>query len=418
MENIQDDNSFSSWLLSKHAWAEKTVGAVVLVVEILGLLGEVYHGVSRAILSQILNLVFLLFIFVYLLREFNRRFSVNTKDLSVGRILRFPEVLRSQKEEENVQAKIGELVFNANTLISQLRNINYFVLFTAGLYAILLTQSVFAASHLIGGSENYGMTSSDVGFHFAVDLFSYLGAFFLLRCFFVMYLPTIDENGNDVLWKRTGIYALAGAFFLIFDVVVTLRSPRDGIFISEFICGVVNAVVFILLIARFENKILDIPPWILCLLYVYAILQTCLPFVTENPLTTEIMAKNAELKKTIEEFRGIVLTICLVGKVTLCAVILYVLTSGRIFYYFITLRKIHDEEEENWTNFSKLIMPFALTPERFSIIYEIDKAGVYTARIPHLFSRHVKGEGATKIQAKVDLLNKIRDPAGFSHNGI
>jgi hypothetical protein len=75
-----DDYSFKSWLLSKREWVEKTVGAVVLTVEIIGLLGEVYHGVSQLILSQILNFFFLIFIYFYLKNDFAKRFSVNADD--------------------------------------------------------------------------------------------------------------------------------------------------------------------------------------------------------------------------------------------------------------------------------------------------------------------------------------------------
>jgi hypothetical protein len=380
------DNSFKSWLFSRHELVEKTAGLVVLSVEIVALLEEVYPAEKRVI-TQILNLFFLIFIAYYLKGDFAKRFSVDATDPAVIRILRFSRY--SHKRE-----RINELIFNSNTLIAQLKNINYFILFTAGLYVVLIAQYVTAK---VSGSEKdwYHV------FHFVVDLLSYAGAFCLLRCFYVMYLTTVDKTGNDILKEKTNIYIIVGFFVMVFDVVITLTS-HNGVFISEFFCGVVNAIIFILLIARFENKILDIPPWVLCLLYLYAILQTCLPFVTGNFLTKgfehaalieqrlkslehvanlpaevndliEVLKQgvesNGELKKFLEEFNGWVLTLCLVGKVTLSAVLLYVLNSKRIFYYFMTIRKIHAEEEVHWNEISPLIENFSTGAEPFSIVY-------------------------------------------------
>lgn len=343
-----------------------------------------------------MNLFFLVFIFFYLKADFAKRFSVNVDDPNVARILRF-------SRQSNKKEKISELVFNSNTLISQLKNINYFILITALLYVVLLTKSIISGLYDKGSPVN---ENTIYLFHFATDLLSYAGAFYLLRCFFVMYLPTVDPNGNDILKARTNIYILVGLFLMVFDIAITLTN-KNGIFISEFICGVVNAVVFILLIARFENKILDIPPWILCLLYVYAILQTCLPFVTENFLTKEMLEANKDFKKFLESFSGIVLLLCLVGKVTFSAVLLYVLNSKRIFYYFMTLRKIHAEEEGHWVEFYRLIKDFPISPESFSIIYNTKTNATYIATVPNLFP-DVSGEGLTTKEAKDNLLNKIK----------
>lgn len=423
------DRSFQSWLKGKHQLLEKTVGAVVLAVEIIALLTHIYSGMSKVVLTQVLNLFFLIFIYYYLKDDFAKRYSVDAEDPRVARILRFPEGADNKET-------IRKLDFYSNILVSQLKNINYFILSTAVLYILLLAQTV-----LVGKSSE----AVQYAFHFATDLISYAGAFFLLRCFYVMYLPTI-EGGKDVLREKTNIYILVGAFLMVFDVVITLKQQENGIFISEFICGVVNAVVFVLLIARFENKLLDIPPWVLCLLYVYAIIQTCLPFVTGNFLAKalgeqsqlkqlasgfgdlavafqdpsqkqlvqslakeldEVLRGRVELKHFLEEFGSIVLTLCLIGKVALSAVLLYVLNSRRIFYYFMTLRKIHEEEEEHWGEFEELIKEFPVKPELYSVVYCIGANENYIATIPHLFD-DVTGEGRTAPEAKINLLEKIR----------
>jgi hypothetical protein len=396
MENIEDDDhSFKSWLLSKHALVEKTFGAVVLAAEIIGLVGHILSGVSKLVLTQILNLSFLIFIYRHLKAEFAKRYSVAPDSPEVASILRFPDASKTKKGE------ISALVNDSNILISQLENINYFILITAGLYLVLLTESAVQKLQEQGHLLQMNKDFVDYFFHFPIDLLSYAGAFYLLRCFFVMYETTIDKTGKEILRDRTQNYVFAGFILMVVDTVLTVTNAKNGIFISEFICGVVNAVILILLVARFENKILDIPPWVLGILYVYAILQTCLPFVSGN-----FLAKESQFKHFSEEFGSIVLTLCLVGKVTLSAVLLYVLGSRRIFYYFMTLRKIHEEEEEHWGAFRKLITDFREEPEMFSLIYARQDNSLYMATIPNLFPG-VEGEGTTTVAAKKDLIMKI-----------
>lgn len=395
MEKVEiSDNSFKSWLLSKHNLVEKTAGVVVLAIEIIDLTTKIFPTLPELVLTKLLNLMFLVFIYFQLRRELAKQYNVKVDDPEVARILRLWRYSNSHKQE-----KISELIFTSNTSISQLKNINRFVLITAGLYFLFLTQFVV--------KEIRGVKEDDIYhiFHFLFDLVSYAGAFYLLRCFYVMYLVTIEKNGIEVLNKKTNPYIFLGLFLMIIDVCITFGvNGATGSFISEFICGAVNAVVFILLMARFENKILDIPPFILCILYLYAILQTCLPFVTNTNLGFE--------EHFATEFSTIVLKLCLFGKVTLSAVLLYVLNSKRIFYYFMTLRKIHEEEEKHWEEFSDLIEPLPIVPEIFHLTYSTDSDfklnnPVYTARL-NLFGG-IEGKGANPDQAKEDLIKKIRN---------
>ncbi|MFL6255566.1 MAG: hypothetical protein ACJ74T_11180 [Pyrinomonadaceae bacterium] len=417
---LDDENNptFKSWLFSKHEFAEKTAGLVVLTIEVISLLQELYAGEDghedRVPITYILNLLFLVFIFFYLRDDFARRFSVYADNPLVARLLRLSYV-------QNKQDRVRVLVFQANTFISQLKNINYFILATAGLYAVFIAQKALHRAGLdmiplwqLGGSEQVYLDNVQL-FHFVIVLLSYVGAFYLLRCFFVMYLPTIDVYGNDILNKQTTKYLFVIIALMSIDAYT--MSDARGRFISEFICGVFNSVIFILLIARFENKILDIPPIILCLLYVYAILQTCLPFVTEeivgetfSPMITK------EHPEFLNAFSNIVLTICLVGKVTLSAVLLYVLNTKRIFYYFMTLKLIHDEEKKNWSKFFSLIESFSVEPEKFSLLYEKNPDATYTARIPGLFNG-VNGTGATREDAKKALLDEIKGQKAVTDAG-
>lgn len=391
---MEDENNltFRGWLFSRHEIVEKTAGLVVLIVEMISLLRELYlqHGAAKpednVPITYVLNLLFLVFIFFYLKDDFAQRFSVDAENPRISKLLRLSHF--SAKEN-----RIRILEFQSNTFIGQLKNINYFLVFTACLYGVFILQKTLLTHHVYGTRT----------FHLVTDILSYLGAWYLLRCFYVMYLPTIDEHGNDILNRKTLKYVFIGLFLISFDAF-TMGEP-EGRLVSEYVCGVINAVVFILLIARFENKILDIPPIILCLLYVYAILQTCLPVVTSE-ITAQSLPK--ELSAFLSSFANIVLTLCLVGKIALASVLLYVLNTKRIFYYFMTLKLIHDEETKNWNEFSPLIESFSVEPEKFSIIYDRNPNATYTARIPALFD-DVSGTGRTREESKSELLHQIKN---------
>jgi hypothetical protein len=395
---MSNNPSFRSWLFSRQEIVEKTVGLVVLIVEVFFLLQEVYSIEKKVVITHIFNFLFLIFIYTYLKNDFAKRFSVNNVP-DAAKILRLSPA--STRKDQ-----ISVLVFQANTFISQLKNINYFILSTAVLYALLL--SYLGVAWLVEHHKVYlDAELTKYGFHLLIDAFSYAGAFFLLRCFFVMYLPTIDKNGNDILNKKTSIYILVGVALMFLDIC-TLHKWY-GLFLSEYICGVINSVVFILLIARFENKLLDIPPFILCIMYVYAILQTCLPFVSgvaEETFGNYIIV-SPDAKTALDSFGNIVLLICLVGKITLSIVMLYVLNTKRIFYYFMALRRIHDEEEKNWGKFFPLVDDFSVEPEKFNITYDKEADSTYTARIPGLFDG-ISGKGGTPEEAKEELLMEIQ----------
>lgn len=409
----QDDHSFNSWLFSRQEIFEKTAGLVVLVLEVLHNLGLLY-SVDEITFTHVLNLLFLLFIIFFLRKDFRKRFYIAYDDPEVIKIMKL-----SHFTEEHRKAKIKELTFNANTFVAQLKNINYFFIATAALYVCFLLKSgffwlgkqpafieLFTSNNIIQVEDIKALKPATIIiFHIIFDIFSYIGAFYLLRCFYVMYLPTIDVHGNDILKEQTFIYILIGIALILFDIFVVVQN-KNGLFIAEFICGIINSVVFILLIARFENKLLDIPPTILSVLYVYAILQSCLLFVTGD-IFGDIIKGHKDFENFLSKFSSIILTICLVGKITFSAVILYVLNSGRLFYYFITQRKIHTDAERQWRQLNPLIKDFSIEPEKLSLMYTRNSDGRYIASIPVL-DKEIDGQGATAEEAKENLLDKIR----------
>jgi len=389
----RQDDSFNSWLTDKHNKVEKTAGAVVLLVEMLDILAHrIFPSVPDIPLTQGLNLFFLVFIFVQLGKEFSKRYTLSDKNPKiVAKIVRL-----WRYSDEHQQEKIEELVCSSNRLIGQLRNINYFILATVALYVLFIVQKRT-------GNE----ADANHYFHLLFDSVSYVGAFFLLRSFFVMFLPTIEE-GRDVLNRKTYPYIWVGVVLMVVDYCLTYYvhegKQETGVFIAEFICGIVNAVVFALLIARFENKILEIPPYILFILYSYAVLQTCLPFVTN---AGQIFSKGFS-----DHFSSVVLRLVLIGKVGLAAMLLYVLTSGRIVYYFMFTKNLHEEEKEerHWENFKSLLTELPKAPEPFELLYEYDDASnSYSATIVprNLFGR-ITGRGKTLGEAKDDLRKKLR----------
>jgi hypothetical protein len=389
----RQDDSFNSWLTDKHNKLEKTAGAVVLLVEMLDILAHrIFPSTPDIPLTQGLNLFFLVFIFFQLGTEFSKRYTLSDKNLRiVAKIVRL-----WRYSDEHQQEKIEELVRSSNRLIGQLRNINYFILATVALYVLFIAQKWT-------GNE----ADANHYFHLLFDSVSYVGAFFLLRSFFVMFLPTI-EGGRDVLNRKTYPYIWVGVVLMVVDYCLTYYvhegKQETGVFIAEFICGIVNAVVFALLIARFENKILEIPPYILFILYSYAVLQTCLPFVTN--------AGQIFSKEFSDHFSSVVLRLVLIGKVGLAAMLLYVLTSGRIVYYFMFTKNLHEEEKEerHWENFKALLTELPQAPEPFELLYKYDDASnSYSATIvPRYLFGHITGRGKTLGEAKDDLRKKLR----------
>lgn len=396
MKHQTEDNaySFESWLFSKHQIAEKTVGLVVLAVEAFNLVAEVFHMEgykNKAVITHFLNFCFLIIIWLFLRNDFKKKFSLDVNNPKLPEILSLPDKI-------DEKGKISELIFHSNVFLAQLGSFNYFLISTAILYAFLIFKTQLGEMKEL--QENI--------FHYIFNLLSYIAAFFLLRCFYVMYLPTIDKNGNDKLNRRTWWHL--GVIFVLmcidyFWVTSSEAHPEIGRFFSELICGIVTSIAFILLAARFQNKILDIPPVILSILYVYAILQICLPFVTGN----DVLKLDSQIA---DKFKFIVLTLCLVGKVTLAAVFVYVLSTNRIFYYFMKFRLIHEKEKENWETFAPLVKESLLEPEKFKITYEINrrsedsKVFLYTARVHGLIDGIV-GRGKSTEEAKQNLVGKM-----------
>ena len=413
METIENNHaSFQSWLLDKHQRIERTAGVVILFIEMLDIvIHKIFHNAPDIPTTQVLNLGFLIVVYIKLEKEFGKRYTLADKNdpQKVARILRIWRF-----SDEHQRERIDRLVRSSNKLIGQLHNINYFVLATAGLYSLFLIKKM-----LVPGEEDPHHI-----FHLLFDLISYLGAFFLLRCFYVMYLPTIKkerdnlgEQTNFYLWIILGLMVIDFCFTryvhepsIVCSVdsagkcLVTHGTLYTGVFIAEFLCGVINAVVFVLLVSRFQNKILDIPPYILFILYAYAVLQTCLPFVTNTGLVIS--------KEFSEGFSSIVFRLVLIGKLALAAMLLYVLDSGRIVYYFMFLKNLHDEETEqkHWGKFKDLLDELPRAPEPFEITYKYDPDSKgYTATIlpASLFGR-LTGSGETLDEARENLRNKIQ----------
>jgi hypothetical protein len=378
--------SFTSWLFSTQELLEKTVGFVALLFELSSLTMEMAQAEKpgpRRLLTEALNLFFLLFIYFFLKNHFNKKFSINADSKTAIDVLGLDE-----------NDKLGELVAYANTLTKQLSNFNGFILSTAFLYAVLIVQYLL---------KDHGLEPDWVKdiLHYLTDLVSYIAAFFLLRCFFVMFLSTIDANGNDILDKQTHYYIWVGLGLMLLDIFIIHFNPEHGPFIAEFICGSINAIVFILFIARFENKRIDIPPFVLCILYLYAVLQTFLPLVTGSFKAEEGM------EEFLHKFSSVIFTLCLLGKIVLVAVVSYALTSKKFFYYFITYKKLFDEEQNNWKKFEHEIKESFPDTESFNITYLQRSDGKYQAVCSSFFGS-TAGIGQNPNEAKEDLLQNVR----------
>ena len=74
----------------------------------------------------------------------------------------------------------------------------------------------------------------------------------------------------------------------------------------------------------------------------------------------------------------------------------------------MTLRKIHEEEEVNWTKFKRKIKDFDEEPKMYQLLFErLGDGRHYHAKIPELFPE-VIGEGDSPEEARVNLLEKLK----------
>lgn len=185
---------------------------------------------------------------------------------------------------------------------------------------------------------------------------------FIFCCFSVLHLPKEPTLGNSKaplvsglirrfvkglsdpeleefkLRQRTlawsvifGIVALTLTFPLIMLTkigVATNWSEYPAVF--DALSGTINAIALALLVARLDSKLIGLPSWLICILYVYAGVQ---PMFVVFELHPEVYAG----------IKTAVLLVVFIFKIYFFLIIFYSLQTGRMFNYFFCSRILNEQ---------------------------------------------------------------------------
>lgn len=193
--------------------------------------------------------------------------------------------------------------------------------------------------------------------HFCLNNLSLLFIFF---CFLVLYLPPESTRGEGETTdsahssrsSRNSQWRI-GIVFIAFIGVLTLMFPVLAFLVVKFshfntetlphfetafnaLSGALNGVVVALLVARLDSKLIGLPSWLICMLYIYAAVQ---PLFVVFELDTD----------PYKAIATAVLVVVFIFKIYFFLIIVYTLQAGRLFNYFLCSRVLNhhvDEQKE------------------------------------------------------------------------
>lgn len=117
-----------------------------------------------------------------------------------------------------------------------------------------------------------------------------------------------------------GLTALFPLILLIGRPELDINGRNSYVAVFDALSGIVNALVFALLIARLDSKLIGLRSWLICILYSYAAVQPLfVVFGQESPVFKRIMVS--------------VLIFVLVSKIYFFLIIIYALQTGRMLTY-------------------------------------------------------------------------------------
>jgi hypothetical protein len=171
------------------------------------------------------------------------------------------------------------------------------------------------------------------GMEFLLNNISLLFLFFCFIEFFTAHKHTelkmvLSHGYNDMLdniRKRVRIFGgLVAAIMLLAYALLILRGMESSNaaaiagtqFVFDAISGLLNGIVFCLLIGRLDSKFMGLPNWVIMLLFVYPAIQPMFAGFSENKLVLEIA-----------------LAVAFFCKVFFYLVVYHLLDTGRIFKY-------------------------------------------------------------------------------------
>ncbi|HKR07462.1 MAG TPA: hypothetical protein VJY62_22700, partial [Bacteroidia bacterium] len=165
----------------------------------------------------------------------------------------------------------------------------------------------------------------------------------------------IKKNICFKWWFPLGIYAaLFGAYFYVYHTF-GLINIEDFKRISGGISGLVNMVVFGLLISRLDSKLIGLPSWLVCILFFYAAVQPLDIFFGQKDLESRIV-------------ETICFVIVLVFKAYFFFIITYLLQTGRLRSYFSSIGEMNIRLENSRKEPDKMSFSEWLTDRKYILI--------------------------------------------------
>ncbi|HEV7746103.1 MAG TPA: hypothetical protein VGO56_13975 [Pyrinomonadaceae bacterium] len=165
----------------------------------------------------------------------------------------------------------------------------------------------------------------DLGFRLFNFALNNISVLFIFWCYTVLYLPQDDRTRRrrHFWWSSFIVFGLTALFPLILLIggpELDINGRNSYVAVFDALSGIVNALVFALLIARLDSKLIGLRSWLICILYSYAAVQPLfVVFGQESPVFKRIMVS--------------VLIFVLVSKIYFFLIIIYALQTGRMLTY-------------------------------------------------------------------------------------
>ena len=138
------------------------------------------------------------------------------------------------------------------------------------------------------------------------------------------------------------------------NIEFQIKNPENNAsaidFIFQIITGILSALIMCFFVGRFESLTFQTPPWILVILYFYAVIQGFLVI-----LNVDFIKENEFLISAHDKISKLVFFVALLGKVVLYIYLIGLFSTKRLFYYFNHIKKEIEEMEQNCEDYWHLI---------------------------------------------------------------
>jgi hypothetical protein len=153
---------------------------------------------------------------------------------------------------------------------------------------------------------------------------------FVFWCLTILYIPYQTRKGKAqqrklIYYSSLIVFILIISFPLLFNVARKSGEFND-LSLLEYttvfnaISGTLNAVVFALLIARLDSKLIGLRSWLVGILYLYAAVQPLFVVFSQPGLVNEVI-------------KTVVLLLVFVFKIYFFLIIIYAMQTGRMLNY-------------------------------------------------------------------------------------